>query len=171
MLNFFVWILQNTSWMMKSQNWIQKISGTFFVNVFMYNFYLKTVTTNMPYTTKSSACFAGELVVLASSWNSINTFDITLPKYNFHIKKSYIISGKCHVCGTIFKVKCYIRKHLQKSPNMFWIQSPNFSISDIFYKVQNLKQFIMKAVVPFLPRRLKLNSTIFLGFMLKLIAW
>ena len=46
----------------------------------------------------------------------------------------------------------------KKAPNIFCIQIQGFNISDIFYKVQNLKKWKMEAVVPFLPRNPKLHS-------------
>ena len=46
----------------------------------------------------------------------------------------------------------------KKAPNFFWILVQDFNISDIFYKIQNLKKEKMKAVVPFLPRNLKHHS-------------
>jgi len=46
----------------------------------------------------------------------------------------------------------------KKVPDIFCIQVRDFNISDTFYKIQNLKKWKMKAVVPFLPRNLKLHS-------------
>ena len=59
-------------------------------------------------------------------------------------------------------MKCYIRKHLpKKAPKFFFIHVQDFNISDMFYKIQNLKKKrkIMKAVIPFLPINFKLHST------------
>ena len=47
----------------------------------------------------------------------------------------------------------------KKAPDIFGIQVRDFSILDIFYKIQNLKKWKMKAVVSFLPRNLKLHSS------------
>ena len=55
-------------------------------------------------------------------------------------------------------MKCYIKKLYKKAPNILYIQVQNFNISDIFYKIQNLKKGKMKAVVLFLSRNLKLHS-------------
>ena len=44
------------------------------------------------------------------------------------------------------------------APHILCIQVQDFNISDIFYKIQNLKKWKMKAVVPFCPRNLKLHS-------------
>ena len=46
----------------------------------------------------------------------------------------------------------------KKSLDIFCFQVQDFNISDIFYKMQILKKLRMKAVVPFLPRNLKLHS-------------
>ena len=46
----------------------------------------------------------------------------------------------------------------KKAPDIFCIQVQDLYISDVFYKIQNLKKWQMKAVVPFLPRNLKLHS-------------
>ena len=46
----------------------------------------------------------------------------------------------------------------KKTPAIFSIQIQDFNISDTFYKIQNLKKWQIKAVVPFLPRNLKLHS-------------
>ena len=43
-------------------------------------FHLETVTTNMTYTNKSSACFAGAFVILALSGNIYYTYDTALPE-------------------------------------------------------------------------------------------
>ena len=46
----------------------------------------------------------------------------------------------------------------KKAPDIFWIQVQDINISDLFYKIQNLKKWKIKAVVPFLPTYLKLYS-------------
>ena len=70
-------------------------------------FHLETVTTNMTFTNKSSACFAGAFVILASSRSICNSFDTALPEMSFpYTKKPYRLSCKCHVCGNSFKMKC-----------------------------------------------------------------
>ena len=43
----------------------------------------------------------------------------------------------CHVCGNIFWMKCYIKKHKQKSTKFFWFQVGDLNILDIFYRIQN----------------------------------
>ena len=49
------------------------------------------------------------------------------------------------------------------------MQVQDFNISDIFSKIQNLKKWKMKALTPFLPRNLKLHSTlVFFFFYLRL---
>ena len=51
------------------------------------------------------------------------------------------------------------KKLTKKTPDFFLrIQGQDFHISDIFYKIQNLKKWKMKAVVPFLQRNLKFHS-------------
>ena len=45
----------------------------------------------------------------------------------------------------------------KKAPDIFSIQVQDFNILDIFYKIRNLKKWKTKAVVPFLPRNLKLH--------------
>ena len=59
--------------------------------------------------------FAGALVIVASSWNIFYTLDTALPEISFPHKKKCRLSCKWHVCGNSFKMKCYIRKHLQKT--------------------------------------------------------
>ena len=39
----------------------------------------------------------------------------------------------------------------KKLLNIFWFHVQDFNISEIFYKIQNLKKWQMKAVNPFLP--------------------
>ena len=53
-----------------------------------------------------------------------------------------------------FKMKCYIKKYLQKTLACFCIQVQDFNISVI----QNLFKRKIKAVAPFLPRNIKLHS-------------
>ena len=80
----------------------------------------------------------------------------------FHLETVTTNSCKCHVCGNSFKMKCYITKHLQKKHLICF--GSKFNISDIFYKMQNIKKRQMKAVFPFLPRNLKLHSPYVQGF-------
>ena len=46
----------------------------------------------------------------------------------------------------------------KKAPDIFCMQVQDFNVSDIFYKIQCLKKWQMKAEVPFLQRNLKLHS-------------
>ena len=46
----------------------------------------------------------------------------------------------------------------KKSTWFFWFHVQYINISDIFYKMPNLKKWLIKAVVPFLPRNLKLHN-------------
>ena len=39
---------------------------------------------------------------------------MVLPSISFQYDKSWILRCICHVCGNNLKIKCYIRKHLQK---------------------------------------------------------
>ena len=51
-----------------------------------------------------------------------------------------------------------LKTFTKKALDIFWFQVQDFNNSDIFYKIQNLKKWQIKAVVPFLPRNLKLHS-------------
>ena len=76
---------------------------------------------------------------------------------SFPHEKSCRLSCKFHVCCTSFKLKCYVTKHL-----IFLFQVQHFRISDIFYKMQNIKKLQKKAVVPFLQINLKWANILWL---------
>ena len=124
--------------MLKSWTWMHKNIRCFFVNVFLGNIssrnrYHKHDIYNLikwlVYRCISDSCIF--LKYFLHSWhcialNIISTWKIML-----------MSCCKCHVCDNSFKMKCYIRNHLQKSPGYFLV--PHSRYQHFRYISQNAK--------------------------------
>ena len=103
--------------------WLQKIPGGFFVNVFVcnispWNCCHKHDIYNL-IKCLFGRCISDSCFVLKYFY----TLDIVLPLISFPHENSCILSFKCDVCGNSFKIKCYIRTHLQQKNTWYFLVS------------------------------------------------
>ena len=76
-----------------------------------------------------------------------------------HLQNKHFIKLPVPCLWLEFQDKMWHKKTFTKTAhNIFCIHVQDFNMSDIFYKIQNLKKWKMKPVVPFLPRNIKLHS-------------
>ena len=141
-------------WNLEILNLDTKNTRCFFCKCFlMLNFILTLLPQTWHTRPIKVLFFVCALEILAPSWNIFYTLDITLPLVSIPHEKSCRLGCKCHVWCNSFTSQKITKKTLDN----FGFQVKNFNISDIFYKMQNLKKWKIKAVVPFLPRNLKLH--------------
>ena len=112
---------------LKSWTWNQKISSAFFVNVLWcnissWNCYHTHYIYYLIY-----MIFHVEMIFRQCNVKIVENISRRSKNHVCTCKKSTLISCRCNVCDNTFKMKCYIRKHLQKKHLIFF--ASKFKIS------------------------------------------